>query len=366
MLTFGTVLTMVAVPVLYATFYGVQPRPRMAAAKILAVVLASLVAGVTAGAEDARPLNIVDVAREIGFGEEQQAAVLRGEVVSAGLEESDETELAVVVALRTSDDVASVSERLRGGPLFELRRTILAHGEIPLGGDANAVRAAFEGLTLPAAELDSLARAEPGTVLNLSVQEIASLRAAADAAPPGERQEPVADAYRDALAHRVRDYLEKGLPGIASYAREGGEHTSVTEVLRAPWTRSRLFDVSLPDLKRVLLGAPVPGDADTAQSLYWFLQDVDDRPTAVLSHRLFAQREGVALLYERQFYVGQSYNALQILAGVFDTPDGTVVVYSNRTSTDRVAGFGSSAAHAVGRRLLGAKAVELLSAFRTP
>ena len=56
----------------------------------------------------------------------------------------------------------------------------------------------------------------------------------------------------------------------------------------------------------------------------------------VLAHRLFRRKPGYALMAERQFYVGHSYNTRQIIVGCLPTKEGTVAFYSNRTSTDRV------------------------------
>ncbi len=54
----------------------------------------------------------------------------------------------------------------------------------------------------------------------------------------------------------------------------------------------------------------------------------------------------------RQFYVGQSYNSLQILIGLFPAGDKTTMFYLNRTSTDQVAGFLSGTRRSIGRKLM--------------
>ena len=55
---------------------------------------------------------------------------------------------------------------------------------------------------------------------------------------------------------------------------------------------------------------------------------------------------------ERQFYVGQSYNSLQILYGLVPTAGKTIVFYLNRTSTDQVAGFPTGTRHSLGRKIM--------------
>ena len=58
----------------------------------------------------------------------------------------------------------------------------------------------------------------------------------------------------------------------------------------------------------------------------------------------------MALFAERQFYVGTSYNSLQTFIGLLPDGDRTVLVYTNRTFTDQVAGFRSNVRHSVARR----------------
>jgi hypothetical protein len=53
---------------------------------------------------------------------------------------------------------------------------------------------------------------------------------------------------------------------------------------------------------------------------------------------------------ERQFYVEHSYNSLSLMAGVMPLSGGTIVLYSNRTSTDQVAGVGSGLRHSIGSK----------------
>ncbi len=53
------------------------------------------------------------------------------------------------------------------------------------------------------------------------------------------------------------------------------------------------------------------GDQSKLKSTFmWLKQNVQDRPTFVLSHRMQFEDKGLVLHVERQFYVGQSYNSL--------------------------------------------------------
>ncbi len=96
----------------------------------------------------------------------------------------------------------------------------------------------------------------------------------------------------------------------------------------------------------------------------WAVYDIQDRPTVVLIHRMFGRVGGGAFLLVRQFYVGQSYNSLQIMVGIMPVAEGTLCFYINRTSTDQVAGFGSGAAHRIGRKVLKKEVITLFESAR--
>lgn len=55
------------------------------------------------------------------------------------------------------------------------------------------------------------------------------------------------------------------------------------------------------------------------------------------------------IIVSRQFYVGHSYNSSHVVAGGMPYKEGTLVFYSTRSSTDQVAGMGSSLKHSKGR-----------------
>ncbi len=47
-----------------------------------------------------------------------------------------------------------------------------------------------------------------------------------------------------------------------------------------------------------------------------------------------------------------SYNVVQILAAFLPVKGGTLVLYSNRTSTDQVTGFGASTKRTLGTKVM--------------
>ncbi|MGH9361355.1 MAG: hypothetical protein ACRD2T_05515, partial [Thermoanaerobaculia bacterium] len=52
-----------------------------------------------------------------------------------------------------------------------------------------------------------------------------------------------------------------------------------------------------------------------SKDFLWVKQRVEGRPAFILAHRLFYRVGDGALMAERQFYAGHSYNSLQIFVG---------------------------------------------------
>src|SRR5262249_10879977 len=147
---------------------------------------------------------------------------------------------------------------------------------------------------------------------------------------------------------RAAAYMERGLSGIAPYDRDGGKVADPAAELRGATSALTYLARVDPSLFEAFLNFP-RGDAAGLESRFlWLKQRVQDRPAFILSHRVLAVRDGVAFAAERQFYVGRSYNSLQIVAGLVPCDGKTLVFYLNRTSTDQVAGFMSGTRHGIG------------------
>ena len=84
----------------------------------------------------------------------------------------------------------------------------------------------------------------------------------------------------------------------------------------------------------------------------------------VLSHAMAGLRHGRALVAERQFYVGRSYNVSETVWGGLPAEAGTYVYYHNRTSTDRVTGAGGSVRKSIGRRMMQSEVLRFLEELR--
>lgn len=319
---------------------------------------------VSASAQTPEPSQqIRAVGTQLGFQKSDLDRLLRGEIVSRDLKEGSKKELAVAVAIIIEAPFAEVFDRLEQGAVDEVDKTILAHGSIAEGRvDAES----FGSLNLDASELDRLMKVEPGSDFNLSSAEIEKLQAAAKthASEPLARQRvAIAQAYREVLAGRVNAYRQGGMSAIAPYSR-GKEEANAARELELALDEMRPLPERAPTFYNAFKNFPADATPSVGNRLDWHIQSVQDRPTVVLSHRAIERHQDHAIVGRRNFYVGQSFNSLQIIAGAFAYGDQTLVFYTNRTFTDQVAGFGSSAAHKIGRKMMLGEIEKLFTAVR--
>jgi hypothetical protein len=88
-------------------------------------------------------------------------------------------------------------------------------------------------------------------------------------------------------------------------------------------------------------------------------------PVFILAHNFKMADSGAFIIVERQFYVSGSYNAGHSIAALIPVDNGTVVFYVNRTSTDQVTGFGSSAKRSMGSKIMASQLKKLYEKVRT-
>ena len=311
----------------------------------------------------AQPVSADAIAEAMGFGADEEARLRAGEIVSAEIEETDEKQLAVALALMVPATLEDVAASVRAGTTIEANTAIRAHGEID---PAQAGEAAFAGITLDADEVKRLLEVEPGSDLNLSAEEIAVFQALAQQHKAGDpaATEAVNAAWRQVLAGRVQAYLDAGLGGIAPYDR-GGETSSAADDLRIAAESSTLVQQAVPELYQAFLAFPDQSVADVENRFFWTEQVADDRPVYILTHRMTQQRPDMLVLLSRDFYVSHSFNASQGSAGALPVEGGVVIFYANRTSSDQVAGFMSGMRHEIGRGMMRDSLVEAMEEIRT-
>jgi hypothetical protein len=103
---------------------------------------------------------------------------------------------------------------------------------------------------------------------------------------------------------------------------------------------------------------------DFAENLYWMQLRAHGEDTIVLEHVFQATFDEAPFLVQRQYYVSTGYNAEQAIAAFLPVDAATLVVYTNHTSTDQVAGLGGAAKRALGRTVMARQLKKLFAATR--
>lgn len=321
-----------------------------------------LIAGLTLAAAPAEPATPSDrIIQSLGFTPEEQDDLMQGRIVSHKVKELSDKELAITMAVLVPAPLADLLDFARSGKVLEMDRDILAHGTLAADASGDAETTVFQGVGFTpseAGEVRALLEFEPGSRFNLSrseSQRFADLGRTFQA--KGCEKDPrcadaVATTLRGALRARLEAYRERGLAGIEPYVRGDGRHADPADELRNATNAAQFVAREYPRIFDAFLNYPKGDQSGMENQFLWLKQTVQDRPTFILAHRVLCVRDGMAFAAERQFYVGHSYNSLQILYGFLPTQGKTLVVYLNRTSTDQVAGFMSGTRHDVGRKMM--------------
>jgi len=284
------------------------------------------------------------IARELGYTKQDLQEILAGRIVAVSLDDSTKKELAMTLSMLIRAPISRLVDLVQDQAIFKAQKIVLSFGSVPEG---RVSAGTFADLRLPPEEVEKLSEAGPGSAFNLSSAEIRSLR---DAAPRGPSS--VMDAYRELLAQRLNAYRKGGIRAMAPYDRGRGKTSSPADQMRASTEAMGVLKKYMPHFYAAFLNYPEDPAPNLKSSFFWSLEKIQDRPTAVLVHRMVSAIPDRAMMLERQFYVGQSYNCLELVVGAIHVKQGSLVFYINRTNTDQVAGFASSAAHKIGKRVM--------------
>jgi hypothetical protein len=291
---------------------------------------------------------------------ERQKILDGGLVTTASPDSASNRELAITMAFLIADPPADLVAKFRTAADYTRDETVTAYGAIRDGTVAD-----FAGVTLkPAgvAEARRFVDVQPGLDLNLSMAEIAAFSALGDDASV----DAVETELRKRLLARYQAYREHGLAGVAPYARADGKESKPGDELAKAATTSHVLAQEAPEVVRALLDYPRTQPANAKQSFFWVNFAIDGRPTLSLTHRMsLTQSDGTYVLVDRHYYVSRSHNDLQIVAGVFPVDEGALVVYSNRTVTDQLGGFGAGTKQALGRKIMSSRIATLFSEIRS-
>lgn len=305
-----------------------------------------------------------------GYDETDFRKLSSGKIVSGDLRESSKKELAVTIAMLLPMPLEQVVDLIWSGSMIEITRDILDFSYI---SDSSPVENSFVGIGLQPDEVEEvskLLRVRQGLTFNMSKVEMKRFKAIARRlkSREAERDPRVRHAfnseYQALLMERYKAYRQGGLSAIAPYDRGGGEYARPDKELSAEAASATLVKDLIPNLHRAFVNYPRDGANDIKNQFLWIRELIQDRPTFILAHRMFRFGRKYAVMTERQFYVGHTYNSQQTIVGSIAVEEGTLVFYQNRTSTDRVAGFASSLKHMIGRKLMRDQIIHHCEALR--
>jgi len=314
--------------------------------RLLAMGAAALLLLAVGRAAAADVQTIENVLADLNLSADAAARIRRGEMVHSGPRETSEREMAVGLTFLVQQPLPEVLKAFRAGADLKADRQVTASGLIRSGTLAD-----FAGLEVEpdgAREARRYLAAHPGDELNLSPDEIAAFNALAAG---GDPKAQVEEQLKASLLARYQAYRAKGLAGMGTYARSGHLCEPSGE-LRRMSEAARLLKLHAPAMQQLLLTYPERKPAGLEERFYWLRYELDGRPNYALDHRLALQVGDTFATADRAFYVSHGYNVSQSFAGLIPVPEGTLVVYRSRVSTDQVAGFGSSAKKGIGRGML--------------
>jgi hypothetical protein len=306
----------------------------------------------------------------LGYDEADYRKMLSGRIVSGDLEESSEKELAVSIGMLLPAPLEQVVDLIWSGSALELTRDLLDFNYI---SDSSPAENSFAGIGLQpdeVGEVSKLLRVGPGLTFNMSKAEIKRFKAIARSfkSRKAERdprvQEVLNSEYQALLMARYNAYRQEGLKAIAPYYRGSGNHARPDKELFALAAEATLMKDRIPDFYRAFVNYPQYWSDDVENQFLLSKETIQGRPVFILAHRMFRFGQQYAVMTERQFYVGHTYNSQQTIVNSIAVEEGTLLFYQNRTSTDRVAGFASSVRHTIGRKLMRDRIIHHFKALR--
>ena len=281
----------------------------------LAVFFASLQTAVVEASEGAKPPTFDEMVADLGYTAKEQEALKDGNFVATDVKRTRDDQLVAIAAMRLPTPIDELVERVREGENIRSDAAVLAFAPL----SAPPVAQEWAEVVFAAEEKDEakkLLEVEAGDDFNLSADEIKALQATLKdvGSDDPDLVKKVSAAYGEVLRGRFEAYLEGGLKGIAPYDR-GDEKIQPEAGLQAVYDDVEPFlKKHFPAFATALAGSGSPADPDITSQHYWIKRDVEGRPAFVLAHQLVDAGEDYLVLGQRQFFVGHTYESLQVVA----------------------------------------------------
>jgi len=297
----------------------------------------------------AEAAEIEELMAALSFSSEDLEAVRAGKFVSARLKSASDRELAIALAVKLPIEPQDLVAILERGGALSLNPKVKHFGVVrkPVGTEDLA------DITLGPDQIDRWRNAVAGEDINLSEDEFGELRTERTST----RGEPapvaaIQEAARQILYSRMRLYQISGLDGIAPYRRSDGNVRDPAHEIRLASVADRGIGLLPSEFYDVLLGYPDRIPAQFQEVFFWALEEGPGGRLVNLTHRFAVAVDGGFGIVQRQFFVTAGYNMEQAVSRIFSVKGGSILLYTNRTSTDAVGGFGGSARRGIGDRML--------------
>jgi hypothetical protein len=309
--------------------------------KVWRQMLLALALSVTFPVSAANMPDAQTLIQQLGIQQQDVTNLNQGQIVFFNVAETNEKELAAGAAIYLPVAPSRVIKFIKNKGLASIDAAVTARGTIP----PQATLDAFKGFGFSAGsdEAANFLAATPGSQFNLSTQEFQAIKTTSSAQPDAASQ-----AFRKILLQRWQAYRKNGLKGIAAYDRGNGTEANPGGELRTATLDSKVLVRYFPELYQAWLNYPAAMPAGAEEAFFWRIRQVENRPTAILLHRVMLSAGAGEIILARQFYAGHSYNSNQLTIACLPYRDGSLIFYANRTFTDQVAGFGSSLKHSIG------------------
>ncbi len=301
-------------------------------------------------AQDAKPPTVEELMSRLGYSDQDREALKSGKIVTTNVERTRDDQLIAAAAMFLPVPPKQLRDRAREGKAFENDPGIFAFGTL----SSKMEPGEWQVVGFVESERDEVEKLHGyrgGSDFNLSAEEIDAVKAklADVSADAKDLSEKVSAAYRELLMARHQAYLQGGLDGITPY-RQGDTTLEPAKELEAVAGQAKDFlETFFPRFAKVFYGFPKAADPDVAQGFFWLKRDVEGRPALVLMHQMVSGNDTYALMTRREYFVGHTYESLQVVAVALPVEGGSAVFLVNSAFTDQITGFFSGVAQSVGQ-----------------
>jgi hypothetical protein len=296
-------------------------------------------------------MSMVENSTEGLYSDKHTTQVLAGEIATSKIVPVSESELAQGVACLVTNDALEKLDSIEGATWLAPEKLILSSGEIAV----QASLTDFEAVELfPQHEDEAkyFINAKVGKKLNLSTAEINQFNELKASADKPLQPASVDKLLQDILLTRHQQYREKGINGIAPYARSKKLEVQPGQQLLTSLDVSLGLKKLYPDVFNLLEQYPRALDSSFTEDYFWYLVNLDDRPAIGLSHRLHISMNDARFIIERGYYISHSLDSVQIIVALVPVQEGLLLVYTNRTWTGKVTGMFNLLKQGIGYKIM--------------